>query len=174
MLVLGLSSLCISGYPNRKARHASIKPPSSPWKLFEGWGCRLSTHETHRVGNDVVLRHFAHFGGRSSIRDEHKRLAEYSWMTLDVFLVSRRRVCVRAVTVCHIPGNSDQKRRRLAACLRNEYRSPAGRERTTAMSPTGDRVAVKGLHFVLGFWHLRDKFTNALRAFGRVPVPTDS
>ena len=46
--------------------------------------------------------------------------------------------------------------------------------RAVARSPTGDRVTVKRLHFVLSFWHLHDKIANALGAFVRVPVPTHS
>jgi len=84
------------------------------------FGCRSSTHKTHRVGNDVVFSYFADFGWRCIIRDQHKRLAEHSRMALDVFLECRGRICSRTTTMCHISGDSDQERRRLTACLNSE------------------------------------------------------
>jgi len=80
----------------------------------------LSTHEAHRVGNDEVLGHLANFGGRSVIRDKHKRLSEYSWMTLDVSLVGRGRVGTRPTAMRDISGNSDQERWGLTACLKSK------------------------------------------------------
>lgn len=87
---------------------------NEPLEPFE---CRLSTHEAHRVGDDVVFGHFTNFGGRSVIRDEHKRLAEHSWMALDHFLVSRGRVCARPTAMRDVSGDGDQERRGLTACL---------------------------------------------------------
>ena len=37
--------------------------------------------------------------------------------------------------------------------------------------PTWNRVAVKGLHFVLRLWHLRDEVAHALGALVRIPIP---
>ena len=81
----------------------------------------MSTHEAHGVGNNVVFGYFTDFGGRSAIRDKHKRLGEYSWMTLDVFLVSRGRVGTRPTAMRDISGNSDQERWGLTACLKVSY-----------------------------------------------------
>jgi hypothetical protein len=39
------------------------------------------------------------------------------------------------------------------------------------MSHTWNRMAVEGLHLVLGFWHLRNEVTNALRALVWIAVP---
>ena len=98
----------------------------------------MLTHEAHRVGNNVVFGHFTNFGGRSVIRDKHKRLAEYSWMTLYVFLVSRGRVGSRSTAMCDISGNSDQERRGLTPCLESK-RSYRGRTlmRSMCVNPPG-------------------------------------
>src|SRR5258707_9423705 len=69
------------------------------------FGCRSSTHKTHRVGNNVVFSYFADFGGRCIIRDQHKRLAEHSRMALDVFLECHGRISSRPAPMCHIPGD---------------------------------------------------------------------
>jgi hypothetical protein len=84
-------------------------------------GCRLSTHKTHRVGNNVVFSYFADFGRRCIIRDQHKRLAEHSRMALDVFLECHGRISSRPAPMCHIPGDSDQERWRLTACLSSKH-----------------------------------------------------
>jgi hypothetical protein len=98
-------------------------------------------------------------------------------MSLDIFLVSQRRVCARATTVYHIPRNRYQKRRRLASYLRKKEKKmsteevPANYLDGHTHTLTRDRMTVKGLHFMLGLWHFRDQIANALRAFVRVPVP---
>jgi hypothetical protein len=104
--------------------HTGLPKPgtkqTTKWYPLTNLLSQLSTHEAHRVGNNVVFGHFTNFGGRSVIRDKHKCLAEHSWVTLDHFLVSRGRVCARPTAMRDISGDGDQERRGLAACLRRK------------------------------------------------------
>ncbi len=68
----------------------------------------------------------------------------------------------------HISGYSDQKGRRLTACEGNE--SPKG-ERSYCDGLTWDRMAIKGQHLVLGFWHFRYEIANALRSLVGISIP---
>jgi len=111
----------------------------------------MSANEAHGIGDNVVFGHLTNFWRRGGVRDQHKRLAEYAWKAFDVLLVSGGRVCIRTTAVCHIPGDSNQKRRWLTAW---------------------DRVAIKGQHLMLGFWHVRNEIANALRSLVGIPVPT--
>lgn len=102
--------------PNRGTKQ---KTKSTHRRTSCGFKCQLSTHEAHRVGNNVVFGHFTNFGGRSVIGDKHECLAEYSWMTFDVFLVSRGGVGTGSTAIRDISGNSNQERWGLTACLKS-------------------------------------------------------
>ena len=72
----------------------------------------------------------------------------------------------------HISGDSNQQRRRLTACEGDQM--VYTESRSIVMGRTWDRVAIKGQHLVLGFWHFRNKIANALRTLVGISIPADS